>query len=131
MDAVSEQIHKIVKQHNDEGKEICFTDLVDDYDIAAPPTVQKRVIELIEDGKLVPVHVQTNHGTKKLLYATGSLSLRNDVIAHYQEERKIHQLKRIADILESFDLSGKYTAPEPSSRRRLPDGRCQTRLRED
>jgi len=99
--SIPDQILAVVEQWNDEGREICQKDL-ESMKIAAVPTLNKYVNELIEDGLLRWEAEQTEHGTRKNLY----VSTRSQ--SEYLKRREVYYLGRIAAALEKMvgDTSG-------------------------
>lgn len=93
-------ILQIVGEWNEEGREICLKELADmrinGTTIAAIPTLNKYINELIEDGKLTYESEQTSHGTRKNLYVTGGEHTHREQLV----KRLIFEISRVADALE-------------------------------
>lgn len=113
---VPDTILVIVEQWNEEGREICQKDL-EGMNIAAVPTINKYVGQLIDDGLLRWEAEQTEHGTRKNLYVAKKSS------SELLERRQVYQLGRIATALEKL-------AGDSSPRERRERGKYkQQRLR--
>lgn len=93
------RILEIVKDCNIRGQEICQKDIFD-LKLAAPPTVNKKIRTMLEDGDLIGMHVQTPHGTKKLLFVPECYADADQVVTHRLLATMNYQLRRIADSLE-------------------------------
>jgi len=126
MDSVSEAIVRAVREWNNEDKEICFTDIVR-MNLAAPPTIQKKIQELLVSGDLLDIPTQTPHGTKKLLFVPEKYTSAEGTLIIRQNGMMIYQLKRIADSLELANVNRSVSA-EPVRRRTEKDGKHQTKL---
>lgn len=99
MDAVCRQILDAVRQRNEENREVCLTDLVA-MSIAAPPTIQKRVTDLLTTGDLIGLSVQTPHGTKRLLFVPEQYTSAEGIVMQRLLGLMVYQMRRIADSLE-------------------------------
>jgi len=126
MDSVSEAIVDAVREWNCQDKEICFTDIVR-MNIAAPPTIQKKIQELIVSGDLLDVPSQTPHGTKKLLFVPEKYATAEGLLRIRQTGMMIFQLKRIADNLEMLTVERSSTEM-PRRKDVKGDGKYQTKL---
>jgi len=126
MDSVSEAIVDAVREWNCQDKEICFTDIVR-MNIAAPPTIQKKIQELIVSGDLLDVPSQTPHGTKKLLFVPEKYATAEGLLRIRQTGMMIFQLKRIADNLEMLTVERSSTEM-PRRKDVKGDGKHQTKL---
>lgn len=124
LDEISQKIVEIVKEWNRSDREICFTDLKE-MGIAAPPTIQKKIVEMLGTEDLIGHYVQTPHGTKRILFVPEAFatSAESTVIIR-QNGMLIYELRRIADCLEmaTTDRSGGIYPKKRS------DGKAQTRL---
>jgi len=91
-------ILQIVGEWNEKGMAICQKELaemrINGSTIAAIPTLNKYINELIEDGKLTWESEQTAHGTRKNLYVADG-SHREQMV-----KRLIFEISRVADALE-------------------------------
>lgn len=121
MDPTCQRILEIVREWNEGNREICFTDLVS-MNIAAPPTIQKRVWELLSAGDLIGLSVQTPHGTKRLLFVPDQYTTAEGLVTHRLMGMMAFNLRRIADSLERMN---KRNPVEPESE---GDGLIQTNL---
>lgn len=99
MDPGCVEILKIVKACNAEGREICQKDIFG-MNLAAPPTIAKRINDMLEDGDLLGTYVQTPHGTKRLLFVPEHYSTADTIVMHHLLGITNYQLRRIADALE-------------------------------
>ena len=126
MYSVSQAIIDAVREWNNLDKEICFTDIAR-MDIAAPPTIQKKIQELITSGELYDVPSQTPHGMKKLLFVPEKYASAEGIILIRQNGMMIYQLKRIADAMEMANVTRPMA--EPVRRKTDTDGKRQTKLR--
>lgn len=125
MDAVSLRIVELVRDANERSAEICYKDLIT-KGLAAPPTVQKKIRELLDSGELIGTEVQTPHGIKRLLFVPERFTSAHGTVLIRQNGMMIYQLKRIADSLEQANATG----PRESSGtpRKKADGRFQTKI---
>lgn len=124
MDAVSQRIVDVVRDANDSNTEICYKDFLH-MKIAAPPTIQKKIRELLDTGELIGQEVQTPHGMKRLLFVPEKFTSAEGTVIIRQKWMMIYQLKRIADSLEQANSS----RPIPSApKKETTDGRLQTKL---
>lgn len=99
MDEVCKRILDTVRKYNEDSREICFTDLTT-MRIAAPPTIQKRVRELLDMGELIGLSVQTPHGTKRLLFVPERYTDAEGIMQQRLMGMMVYQLRRIADSME-------------------------------
>lgn len=99
MDPGCVRIQEIVRDCNVRGQEICQKDIFD-LKLAAPPTINKKIRTMLEDGDLIGMHVQTPHGTKKLLFVPECYSDAETVVTHRLLATMNYQLRRIADSME-------------------------------
>lgn len=127
MDPVSESIVNAVREWNEEDKEICFTDL-SRMDLAAPPTIHKKIQELLVSGDLLSVSSQTPHGTKKLLFVPEKYATAEGILQIRQNGMMIFQLRRIADSLEAVNTDGCTRRPAYRRTKTDGDGKQQTKL---
>lgn len=88
--SIRDQILLRVEEWNNEGKEICLQEL-STMRIAAVPTLNKYINELIDDGLLRWEAEQTDHGTRKNLYVAHQNA--NDQLMR----RLVYELSRVAD----------------------------------
>ncbi len=127
MDAVSQKIMDVVRDANDSNTEICYKDFLQ-MKIAAPPTIQKKIRELLDTGELIGLEVQTPHGMKRLLFVPERFTSAEGTVIIRQNGMLIYHLKRIADSLEQANSSRPFIPSDVPSKRRKTDGRLQTKL---
>ncbi len=99
MDPGCTRILEIVRERNAQGLEVCQKDIFD-LKLAAPPTINKKIKSMLDDGDLIGMHVQTPHGTKKLLFAPEYYAKADEVVMHRLMAITNYQLRRIADAME-------------------------------
>ena len=125
MDATSQRIVEIVGEWNAERKEICLKDLMK-MKLAAPPTIHKKVNELLTSRELIGQQVQTPHGTKRLLFLPGNDETAEGTITVNLLGMINYNLSRLADAVE---LGNTDTGVPRIGRKRADDGgRMQTKL---
>lgn len=93
-------ILQIVGEWNEKGMAICQKELaemkINGTTIAAIPTLNKYINELIEDGRLTYESEQTPHGTRKNLYVNKGAPVHREQLF----KRLIFEISRVADALE-------------------------------
>ena len=116
-------ILQIVGEWNEQGREICLKELaemkINGSTIAAIPTLNKYINELIEDGKLTWESEQTAHGTRKNLYVADG-SHRDQMV-----RRLIFEVSRVADALEIMSEGEIKTRGKRNQRTRFKQQRLR------
>lgn len=112
-----------IRKCNARGQEVCQSDIFA-LNLAAPPTVQKRITEMLNDGDLKGLYVQTPHGTKRLLFVPEYYASAETTILHNLLGMSNFQLRRIADSLEAIAKA----MQAPQSETKASDTHVQVRL---
>lgn len=124
MDPGCVRILEEVRKCNARGQEVCQSDIFA-LNLAAPPTIQKRITEMLTDGDLKGLYVQTPHGTKRLLFVPEYYSSAETTVLHNLLGMTNFQLRRCADALEAIAKS----QGAPSTGGKAPsDSHVQVRL---
>ena len=121
-DRVDHAILDAVRVANEEGRDITFTDLMR-MRFAARGTVQSHINELLKDGRLLGEVVQTEHGTKRLLFLPEAESSPADVVTHRMLNLLYARMRLVEKKVDAVGRAvGAGMPPEPE------DGLVQTRL---
>jgi len=93
--SIRDRILFAIEEANSQGRKICAKD-IEALNITSVPTINSKIHDLIDDGLIIGVHEQTDHGTRFNLYS----------VKWKQEDqlrrREINAMERIAAALESM-----------------------------
>lgn len=131
MSRLTDRIREIVKDCNEKNEEVCQNDLVkiicDKEGIAALPTLQKEVTDMVTSGDLYSVAVPARHGNKFLLFVAVPGMSPSETVMYRLHGMQNYNLSRIADALDRMAVSDSPSIP-PYRRKRSADGMIQANL---
>ena len=131
MSRLSDRIREIVKDCNERSEEVCQNDLVkiicDRESLAALPTLQREVSDMVAAGDLYSVTVPARHGNKFLLFVSVPGMSPSETVMYRMYGMQNYNLQRIADALDRMSAVESTGLP-PFRRNRSKDGMIQANL---